>query len=120
MSSTFSWARVGRLSAICRQALPSLCCMVNCSQVCTSSVAEGHGLQQLVQRHALLLVHRPAVSLVTLAHAHGIDDDKVVLHHMLAGVHLLQVRGVADAHAPALHLLEEAATLHAAHEHDDL
>ena len=38
----------------------------------------------------------------------------------VAGVHAAQVVGVDDAHAAALHLLEEAAALHAAHEDDDL
>ena len=83
-------------------------------------VAQAHGLQQRVQRHALLLVHRAAVGLVALAHAHAVDDDEVVLVHVLAGVHAAQVVVLDHAHAAALHLLEEAAALHAAHEDDDL
>jgi hypothetical protein len=39
---------------------------------------------------------------------------------LASGVTLLQVGRVDDAHAPALHLLEESAALHRAHEHYDL
>jgi hypothetical protein len=44
-----------------------------------------------------------------LAHADGVDDDEVVLG-VASGV-TAQVVGLDDAHAAALHLLEEAAAL---------
>ncbi len=44
----------------------------------------------------------------------------MVLDHVLAGVHRAQVGAFDDAHAPALHLLEEAAAFDAAQEDDDL
>ena len=80
-------------------------------------VAEGDGLHQLLEADGGLLFHGARVGLVLLAHAHGIDDDEVILG---LGVRrdALQVVRLDDAHAAALHLLEEGSRLHRAHEHD--
>ena len=44
-----------------------------------SGIAQGNGLQQLVERDRFSLVHRAGVGLVALADPDGIDDDEVVL-----------------------------------------
>ena len=82
-------------------------------------VAEADGLQQLLEADCRFLLHGPGVGLVLLAHADGIDDDEVVLGFGVRGDRL-QVVGLDDPHAAALHLLEEGAGFDRAHEHDDL
>src|SRR5262245_39297476 len=54
-----------------------------------------------------------------LADAHGIDDDEAGFA-LDTGIDLLHFGLGNDPHAPALHLLEEAARFYRAHEEDDL
>ena len=78
-------------------------------------IPERDGLEQLLERHVTLLFHGPRIGLVLLAHAHGIDDDEMVLG-LSIGSDCLQVVVINHAHAAALHLLEEAPGLYRAHE----
>ena len=72
------------------------------------AVAEGDGLEELLEGDAALALERARVDLVALGDADGVDDHEVRLAPGVRGDGL--ERGlVDDAHAAALHLLEEVA-----------
>ena len=83
------------------------------------AIAEGDGVEQLVERHRALFLQRAGVGQVLFAHADGVDDHEAVLA-LDAGIDLLHLGFGDHAHAPALHLLEVTARSDRAHEEDDL
>ena len=80
------------------------------------AVADGHALQQVLERHAGLLLQRAAFGLERLLHAHGVDQHEAGLGAVGAVADALEAVAIEAAHAAALHLLVVALAAHVAHE----
>src|SRR5262249_31585763 len=82
------------------------------------AVAEGDGIEQLVEGYRALFLQRARVGHVVLTDAHRIHDDEPGFA-LYPGIDLLPFGLWNDPHAPALHLLEEAARFDRAHEENN-
>ena len=83
------------------------------------SIAQGDGLEKLIEGNVLFPIERARVRLIIFADANGIDDDTVGLIGGI-GVNAVKFGRQDGAGAAAFHLLEQDARFDISHEYDAL